>query len=120
MGRPHGSRNALIRITYDDIGGLAGVRGNTARRYAQRRLYDPRDLNSLLSWLNSRRQRQGEPLIGLPTDDASQAHSDDTAADTPVETGPLPEDIKPAAMGGGLTYDPAIGGFRGLDDYGTR
>ena len=110
MSRPKGSRNRLLSLTYDDIGRLVGIAGDTAKKYAQRRLYDPRDLGSLLSWVNSRRQRQGEPLIGLPTDDASQAHSDDTA--TPVETA----DIKPPAMGGGLTYDPTIGGFRGLDD----
>ncbi len=106
---------------FDVVAELAGgITADTAKRYAQRRLYDPRDLGSLVSWVNSRRQRQGETLIGLPTDDASQAHSDAPAADTPVETGPLPEDIKPAAMAGGLVYDPMTGGFSGLDDGGNR
>jgi hypothetical protein len=34
MGRPQGSRNALIRITYDDNCELAGVLGNTATKDA--------------------------------------------------------------------------------------
>jgi hypothetical protein len=55
VGRPLGSRSTLMKIDYDVIGRLAGVRGDTARRYAQRRLYDPRDLDSLLSWVNRRR-----------------------------------------------------------------
>jgi hypothetical protein len=112
MGRPRGSRNALIRVTFDVIAEMAGgITGDTARRYAQRGLFDSRDLESILRWVNERRKRQGEPLIGLPTDDASQADSHDTAADTPGETRLRPEDIKPAAMAGGLTYDPTTGRF---------
>ena len=120
MSRPRGSRNRLVTLDYDVIGALAGIRGSSARSYTNRGQYNSRDLGSILRWVNERRQRQGEPLIGLPTDDASQAHSDAPAADAPVETGPLPEDIKPAAMTGGLVYDPMTGGFRGLDDYATR
>ena len=41
--RPKGSRNTLVKIDYDSIGALVGIRGNTARRYAQRGLFDPRD-----------------------------------------------------------------------------
>ena len=110
--RPKGSRNALIRITYDDIGRLVGVRGDTARRYAQRGLFDSRDLDSVLAWVNGRRAAQGLPLLGLPTDDASPAHSDDTA--TPVEAA---EDIRVRVMLGGLVYDPTTGTYRD-DDHG--
>ena len=113
MSRPQGSRNRLVTLDYDVIAELAGgITGDTARRYAQRRLYDPRDLGSLLSWVNSRRQRQGEPLLGLPTDDASPAHSDDTA--TPVEAA---EDIRVRVMPSGLVYDPTTGTYRD-DDHG--
>ena len=110
--RPKGSRNALIRITYDDIGRLVGVRGDTARRYAQRGLFDSRDLDSVLAWVNGRRAAQGWPLIGVP--DGDNHVSDNT---TPVETA---EDIKPTAMAGGPVYDPMTGGFRGFDDDENR
>lgn len=62
--RQTGSRNKLITISYDVIGDLAGVAGNSARQYAHRGEYDPRDLDSVLTWVNSRRKRQGQPMIG--------------------------------------------------------
>jgi len=116
MARPQGGRNALIRVTYDTIAQMAGgIRGDTARRYAQRRLYDPRDLDSMLSWVNRRRAAQGLPLIGIPDGD-NPAVSDD--ADAPVEAS-MPESIKPVLLAGGL-YDPMTGEFRGCDDGRTR
>jgi len=121
MSRPQGSRNRLVSLTYDTIAEMAGgITGDTARRYAQRGLFDSRDLDSMLTWVNSRRRRQGEPLIGLPTDDAPQDHSDVTAADTLIQTRLRPEDIKRVAMTGGLVYDPMTGGFRGCDDSESR
>ena len=109
--RPKGSRNALIRITYDDIGRLVGVRGDTARRYAQRGLFDSRDLDSVLAWVNGRRAAQGLPLIGLPEGE-NQTASDGAA--TPVEAA---EDIRVRVMPGGLVYDPTTGTYRD-DDHG--
>jgi hypothetical protein len=108
--RTKGSRNTLIRVTYDDIGELVGVLGNTAKKYAQRGQFDPRDLDSLLSWVNTRRAAQGLPLIGLPDDD-NPAVSDDTP--TPVEAS-LAEDTRGRVLAG-LVYDPMTGGYRGLD-----
>ena len=106
MARPKGSRNALIRITYDDIGRLAGIAGDTARQYAQRGQFDPRNLGSLLAWVNARRTMKGLPPIGLPT---GKAVSDDdpevvTSTPAPVEIGSL------------LAYDPRTGCFRGDSD----
>ena len=84
MSRPRGSRNRLVTLDYDGIGELVGIRGNPARRYAQRGEYDARDLDSLLRWINGRRQRLGLPMIGVPDGD-NQVASDDTAAnDTPL------------------------------------
>ena len=85
MSRPVGSRNALIRITYDDIGQLAGITGDTARQYAQRGQFDSRDLDSLLAWINARRAAKRLPLVGMPADNASEAHSDasDAVSSTP-------------------------------------
>ena len=118
MGRPRGSRNTLVRLDYDSIGELAGVRGNTARAYANRHEHDSRDLGSILRWVNERRQRQGLPLIGVQDGD-NQTASDGTV--TPVEA-PPPETRGRVLPGGlaGLVYDPAIGGFRGLDDDENR
>ena len=120
MSRPKGARSVLIKVDYGTIAEFAGITPDMAKRLARQGLFDSRDLESVLRWINGRRQRQGEPLIGLPTDDASQAHSDDTAADTPVETGSLPEDIRvrvPAEGHGSLVYDPTTGTFRD-DDHG--
>ena len=113
MARPKGSRTVLIRLTYDDIGRLAGISGDSAKQYAHRSQYDPRDLDSVLCWANTRRGAKGLPLIGLPTDntsdDPSSAHSDDDDPETittiraRMETGSL------------LNYDPMTGGYRETD-----
>lgn len=116
VARPKGSRTVLVRITYDDIGALVGIRGITARAYANRHEYNSRDLGSILRWVNERRQRQGLPLIGIPDGD-NQTVSDDMPP--PVET-PLPADTTRRVLPGGLAYDPAIGEFRGFDDGGIR
>ena len=106
MSRPHGSRNALIRITYEDIGRLAGITGDTARQYAQRGQFDSRDLDSMLAWINARRAAKGLPLVGLPADNASEAeaHSDDDS--DAVSSTPAP------VQAGLLNYDPLTGGYR--------
>ena len=46
--RQTGSRNTLIRIDYDVIGQLAGIAGDTAKQYAHRGEYDPRNLENVL------------------------------------------------------------------------
>ena len=103
MARPKGSRNALIRITYDDIGRLAGIAGDTARQYAQRGQFDPRNLDSLLAWVNARRTMKGLPPIGLPTSVGEVVSDEDLAAtSTPA----------PPEMGSLLAYDPRRGCFR--------
>jgi hypothetical protein len=76
MARPEGSRNTLIAITYDTIGALAGVAGDTARQYAQRGQFDPRNLDSVLAWVNARRTTKVLPMIGTP-DGANQVASYD-------------------------------------------
>ena len=83
MARPKGSRNTLIAITYDTIGELAGgIAGDTARQYAQRGQFDPRNLDSALAWVNARRQRLGLPMIGVP--DGDNQVDDPTTTSTPA------------------------------------
>ena len=92
MARPKGSRTVLVRITYDTIGELAGgIAGDTARQYAQRGQFNPRELDSALTWVNARRTAKGLPLIGLATDEAVSDDDSKTVTSTPapVQTGLL-------------------------------
>jgi hypothetical protein len=108
MARPEGSRNTLIAITYDTIGELAGgIEGDTARQYAQRGRFDPRDLDSALTWVNARRTAKGLPLIGLPTT------SEDHSIDDPDVATSMPA---PTGFGSLLVYDPMTGDFRMNDN----
>ena len=105
MARPKGSRNALIRITYDTIGELAGgIAGDTARQYAHRGQFAPRDLDTVLAWVNTRRQRLGLPMIGVPDGDNQVASDDDPEAVTSTPA--------PVEMGSLLAYDPRRGCFQ--------
>ena len=89
MGRPEGSRNTLIAITYDTIGELAcDIAGDTARKYTQRDQFHPRSLDSPLTWVNTRRTTRGLPMIGVPDADY-QVASDD--APTTTSAPALPE-----------------------------
>ena len=107
MSRPQGSRSALIRITYDDIGRLAGISGNSARQYANRGEYDSRNLDSALTWVNARRTAKGLPPIGLPTDVGAGDSDDDSEAVT-RETPFNP----PTRTSRGLYYDPLTASYR--------
>ncbi len=112
MSRPKGSRNALIRINYDMIGELVGIRGDTARAYAQRGEYDARSLESVLQWINGRRQRQGETLIGLPTDDASDDDEAPEAVSSMLARMETGSPLSYYPTGSPLSYDPRTGEFR--------
>ncbi|MBU6384605.1 MAG: hypothetical protein KGS49_01585 [Planctomycetes bacterium] len=63
--RQTGSRNTLIRIDYDVIGQLAGIAGDTARQYAHRGEYAPRNLENVLEWVNGRRAAKGTALAWI-------------------------------------------------------
>jgi hypothetical protein len=102
--RSKGSRNTLIRINYDTIGFMAGVAGNTAKQYAHRGEYDPRNLENVLRWVNGRRAAKGLPMIGLPSENATENCSDGRSNMSPT-TAPPPLDLS-----GG--YDPLLGGYR--------
>ena len=104
--RQAGSRNRLITIDYDLIGHLAGIAGDTAKQYAHRGKYDPRDLDSVLAWVNARRRRQGLPMVGVPADVRIEveAHSK-SESETITRHAACPLDLS-----GG--YDPLLGGYR--------
>lgn len=104
--RPTGSRNSLIRIDYDVIGQLAGIAGDTAKQYAHRGEYAPRNLENVLEWVNGRRAAKGLPLLGLPTRNAHEpleCNDDDSNMSLPYAPAPL-------RLTGG--YDPLLGGYR--------
>ena len=103
--RSKGSRNTLIRINYDTIGFMAGLAGDTAKQYAHRGEYDPRNLENVLRWVNGRRAAKGLPLIGLPSENATDAAN---CSDAPyVSSTPA---LPPPDLSGG--YDPLLGGYR--------
>jgi hypothetical protein len=104
--RNKGSRNALIKIDYDFIGHLAGIPGDSAKQYARRGEYDPRNLESVLRWVNGRRAAKGQPLIGLPSVNATDAESCSGGSSNMSPT-PAPP---PLDLSGG--YDPLLGGYR--------
>ncbi len=98
--------HALIRITYDTVGELTGIAGDTARQYAQRGQFDPRNISSVLCWVNARRQRLGLQMIGVPDGD----NQDDARTTTSAPA--LPE----MEMGAILVYDSRRGCFQGGSD----
>lgn len=99
--RQRGSRNKLITIDYDVIGDLVGIAGDTAKQYAHRGEYDPRNLESVLSWINARRAQKGLSLIGLPSENLSAVDADGSLIFVPA---PL--------QNGLLYYDPVRGEYR--------
>ena len=105
MARPKGSRTILVRITYDDIGRLAGIAGDTAKQCAQRGQFDSRNLDSLLIWVNARRTAKGLPLIGLPTEVGEAVSDEDSEA---VASTPAPQT-------GLLYYNPMTASYQ-MDD----
>jgi hypothetical protein len=104
--RQKGSRNTLVRIDYDVIGQLAGIAGDTAKQYAHRGEYDPRSLESILSWINGRRSANELPLIGLPSENATDAEDCADGGSYVRFASTLPT---PSLSGG---YDPLLGGYR--------
>ena len=104
--RSKGSRNTLIRIDYDTIGRMAGVAGDTAKQYAHRGEYDPRNLENVLRWVNGRRAAKGLPLIGLPSENATD--TENCSKDGSYKSSRLAP--PPLDLSGG--YDPLLGGYR--------
>ena len=111
--RSKGSRNRLLTLTYDDIGRLAGIAGDTAKQYAHRGNYDSRSLDSVLRWVNGRRAAKGLPLIGLPSVNATDAEN---CSDGSTNLSPTPAP-PPLDLSGG--YDPLLGGYRADGGMGS-
>ncbi len=66
-GRKKGTHNRLIIVTYQEIADWARLSVRTCQEYAYRGYFDPRDLESVLQWINTRRQAAGKQMIGIPT-----------------------------------------------------
>jgi hypothetical protein len=98
--RQTGSRNTLVKVDYDLIGDLAGIAGDTAKQYAHRGEYDPRCLDSVLRWINGRRDAKGLPLIGMPSESHPEAETDCTVP------------FLSAPQNGILRYDPMTGSYQ--------
>jgi len=64
-GRPKGAEEILFRLHYSKIAEWACCSVSTARQYASRGLYDPRDIDSVLHWANARRAKRGIEPVGV-------------------------------------------------------
>lgn len=65
-GRPIGAEQRLCWLTYSQIAGWVGLKPRTVREYASRSQFDQTSVESVLQWVNARRQKRGLPLIGQP------------------------------------------------------
>ena len=87
-------------LTYSRIAEWTGLRVVTVRNCASRGDFDPRDVESVLSWVNTRRQRLGLPMIGVPDGDNQVDAYQHARNLTTLETASL------------LVYDPRTASFR--------
>ncbi len=99
-GRTKGARERLIVIDYGTIAEWTGLKVATVREYARQGQYNARDLDSVLTWCNSRRAAAGLPPIGQTTD------NQDYSTDSP----PFPIQTPQVITGG---YNPMKGDFNG-------
>jgi len=76
-------------LTYSQIAEWTGLKLSTVQAYGARKVFQPRNLVSVLQWVNARRARRGLPLIGAPEH--------------------LPTSPEPIAPTGG--YNPTTGEF---------
>ena len=65
--RRRGSENTLWKATYSLIADWAGITPNTAKKYAQRRLFDPHDPHDTMRFIAARRAKRGLTPIGTTT-----------------------------------------------------
>lgn len=79
----------LASLTYDRIAELTQYSLNTVRSYATRGVFDARDLESCLCWINERRKRKGWELYGIPEKSPEVAELDSTENET-LDVTPLP------------------------------
>ena len=73
-------------VTYSQIAEWSGLKLSTIQAYgARRRGFDPHNLESVLQWVNARRQARGLPMIGAPEEEPET----DIAKEEPVTMHPL-------------------------------
>lgn len=96
---PRGERK-ICSVTYTALAQWTGLRVVTVRNCASRGDFESRDIESVLRWVNARRQRLGLPMIGVP--------DGDNQVDAPTTT----STPAPPEMASILAYDPRRGCFR--------
>lgn len=60
----------LACVTYPLIARWTGLQISSVRTYAKQGLFNPRDLQSVLCWVNTRRRQGGLPMIGVPPENS--------------------------------------------------
>jgi len=66
--KPKGAEKRLCSLTYSMIAAWVGLPSRTVQQYASLGEFHARRIESVLQWVNKRRQVDGLPLIGaVPT-----------------------------------------------------
>jgi len=89
-----GSEKHLAHLTYSQIATWAKLAPRSVIQYASRGDFDTASIESVLKWVNARRQRLGLPLIGeppAPAENSSENFRPISASQAPSITdgGPL-------------------------------
>ncbi len=100
-GRKKGSEQRLWTLTYSQIAVWVGLTVPTVRSYSHRGQFDHRSIESVLQFVNARRQRFGLPLIGLPDQPVQQ----------PDQPEPEPDTITHTPIYIPSSYDPQTGAY---------
>jgi len=80
MPRKKGDEDRLWTLTYSQIAAWSGLKPSTVRSYCQRGDFDRASIESVLAWVNARRQARGLPMIGAPEEEPEE----DIAEEEPV------------------------------------
>jgi len=62
--KPKGAEKRLCSLTYSQIADWVGLESRSVQQYASRGDFDPKSVESVLSWVNGRRSAKGLPMIG--------------------------------------------------------
>ena len=66
MTRKPRSEQRFSSITYSQIAAWTGLALGTVRAYSGQGVFDPRDFEATMQWVNERRLAKGIPMIGVP------------------------------------------------------
>jgi len=118
--KPAGAQKKLCHLTYSQIAEWVGLAPRSVIQYASRGEFKSDDLESVLRWVNARRQVRGLPMIGVPTETPPESTDSPTVenqpksdriADEPDNSGAKPNVSHFPKCPPRPPYDPETGEF---------